>query len=304
MSVKPYSVSVLDEMELREKKFFIEGILPEGLSFIAGPPKFGKTYLNLQLAVSVASGEEFLGHAVLTPCNVLYLYLEGDAAQVRERLHNIYGTGKKYPRGLYFLHEMRSLASGGLAELSRIAVEYDIRLVIIDTWQLVRDEVPMRGTAYQREYNELTTLKAEMFGKLGVSILLTHHTKQVFTKKVDDLHMLNGSSALSGCSDAVLLVSGTRGGKRYRLSAHGREFDDAEILLERTDPMGWRVAKTEPSELQKRIIEILTEHPRGVTSACVHAILPDISEDSIRRQLNRWSQIGEITKDGKVFRLP
>ena len=212
MSVNLYSSYDLDDMALKEQKFFIDGLLPEGLSFIAGPPKFGKTYLNLQLAVSVASGEEFLGRAVLNPCNVLYLYLEGDAAQVKQRLHDIYGEGRRFPRGLYFVHEIQSLSEGGLGELFRIVTDYDIRLVIIDTWQLVRGEATLRGTAYQREYNELTSLRNELYGKLGVSVLLTHHTKQIISgKHVDDLHMLNGSSALSGCADAVLLITGKRG---------------------------------------------------------------------------------------------
>ena len=305
MSVNLYSSYDLDDMALKEQKFFIDGLLPEGLSFIAGPPKFGKTYLDLQLAVSVASGEEFLGRAVLNPCNVLYLYLEGDAAQVKQRLHDIYGEGRRFPRGLYFVHEIQSLSEGGLGELFRIVTDYDIRLVIIDTWQLVRGEATLRGTAYQREYNELTSLRNELYGKLGVSVLLTHHTKQIISgKHVDDLHMLNGSSALSGCADAVLLITGKRGSDRYWLTAHGRTFEDVEIAMERTNPMGWRVAGVGTPSLQKRILEILAEHPRGVTATCIHAVIPAVPEDTIRRQLNRWASAGVIKKDGKVFRLP
>lgn len=302
MSVNLYSADDLDSMALTEQKFFIDGLLPEGLSFVAGPPKFGKTYLNLQLAVSVATGEEFLGHPV-NQCNVLYLYLEGDAAQVKQRLHDIYGE-RKLPSSLYFIHEIPCLSSGGMSELFRIVQEYGIRLVIIDTWQLIRDEATTRGTAYQREYNELTTLRGELYGKLGVSILLTHHTKQVVGgKNVDDLHMLNGSSALSGCADAVLLITGKRGGNRYHLSAHGRTFEDVEIVMERTEPMGWRVAEVGTPSLHKRILQILADHPHGVTAKCVHACLPAVPEETIRRQLNRWATAGDIRKDGKVYRL-
>jgi hypothetical protein len=197
------------------------------------------------------------------------------------------------------------MSSGGLAALSHLSIKCDPKLIIIDTWQLIRDEVTAKGTAYQREYNELAMLRSELYTKLGVSVLLTHHTKQLVPgKHVDDLHMLNGSSALSGSADAVLLLSGTRGSKRYRLTAHGRTFEDTEIVIERTEPMGWRAVDAEPSNLQKGILEILTEHPRGVTAVCIHAILPNIPEDSIRRQLNRWATAGKITKNGKVFRLP
>jgi len=300
-----YSACELAKMELVKQRFFIDGLLPEGLSFIAGPPKFGKTYLILQLAVSVASGEPFLGHVVLNPCNVLYLYLEGDAAQVKERLDNIYGAGKTYPRGLVFLHSIPPMSGGGLTAIANRIVKYNIGLVIIDTWQLVRDEAPMRGTAYQREYNELTSLKTELCGKLGVSVLLTHHTKQLIPgKRVDDLHMLNGSSALSGCADAVLMLSGTRGGKRYRLSAHGRSLDDAYIVLERTEPMGWKPAPLEGTELQERLREILRLRPHGVTVTDIRTILPEAKLNSVWQQLNRWASAGKLVKEGRAYRLP
>ena len=166
-------------------------------------------------------------------------------------------------------------------------------------------EASLRGTAYQREYNELTSLRNDLYGKLGVSVLLTHHTKQIISgKHVDDLHMLNGSSALSGCADAVLLITGKRGSDRYWLTAHGRTFEDVEIAMERTNPMGWRVAGVGTPSLQKRILEILAEHPRGVTATCIHAVIPAVPEDTIRRQLNRWASAGVIKKDGKIFRLP
>ena len=305
MSEDEYLACELREMELMKQRFFIDGLLPEGLSFIAGPPKFGKSYLNLQLAVSVASGEEFLGRSVLNPCNVLYLYLEGDAAQVKERLDNIYGEAKKLPRGLVFMHSVPSMSCGGLAVISNRVVKYDIGLVIIDTWQLVRDEAPLRGTAYQREYNELTSLRAEICGKLGVSVLLTHHTKQLAPgKHVDDLHMLNGSSALSGCADAVLMLTGTRGGNRYRLIAHGRSLEDTEIVLERTEPMGWKPAPMEGTELQDKLSAILHQNKGGVTVTDVKAMLPDAKVNSVWQQLNRWTSAGKLVKEGRVYRLP
>lgn len=292
-------------MELNEAEFFVDGLLPSGLSFIAGPPKFGKTYLNLQLAVSVASGEDFLGRRVLNRCPVLYLYLEGDAAQVKRRLHDIYGDGKQYPRELVFVHAIEPY--GAIAQISHLIVKYNPGLVIIDTWQLIRSEdtKARNQTAYMREYNELTALRQELCNKMGVSVLLTHHTKQIGgrEKAFDDLNRLNGSTALSGCADAVLLLSGTRGNNRITLTAHGRNFEDAEIVLEKTKPMGWKAAEI-GTELQRSIARILRVRPDGMTCSDIARILQSAPEDSIRRQLNRWAQEGKIVKEGKAFRLP
>lgn len=306
-----YSAADLDGMELHEPEMIIEGILPTGLSFVAGPPKFGKTYLNLMLGVSVASGEYFLGRKTKR-CPVLYLYLEGDAAQVNRRLHDIYGE-RKYPRDLIFVHSIQPLAAGGFATLSRLITRYNPGLVIIDTWQLVRGEDMLgtgRGqTAYMREYGELTSLRQELCNKMGVSVLLTHHTAKTSAhdKAADDLNRLNGSTALSGCADAVLVLSGTRGSGRITLSAHGRSFEDTEIVLTRTKPMGWKAAdapKENWTELQNALVGILQKHPEGITVSQVRDILPNAAEDSVRRQLNRWAYLGKITKDGKRFSLP
>lgn len=303
-----YSAADLDEMDVSEQEFFIEGLLPEGLSFIAGPPKFGKTYLNLMLGVSVASGEPFLGRAVKRPCKVLYLYLEGDAAQVKRRLHDIYGD-RPLPRDLIFVHSLPPMSAGGSIALARLIRKHKPELVIIDTWQLVRgDDVSGKmQTAYMREYAELNTLKGKLCGKLGVSVLLTHHTKQIGgrEKAFDDLSKLNGSTALSGCADAVLLLSGARGSDRVTLTAHGRSFEDVEIVLKKTKPMGWEPAEAKPSEnwteIQTELARILNDFPQGVT-ASEAARLISKTEDSVRRQLNRWAQLGKIEKDGKTFR--
>ena len=291
-------------MELSEAEFFIDGLLPTGLSFIAGPPKFGKTYLNLQLAVSIASGEDFLGRRVLNRCPVLYLYLEGDAAQVKRRLHDIYGDGKQYPRDLFFVHSVEPY--GAVAHISHLIVKYNPGLVIIDTWQLIRSEdtKTRNQTAYMREYNELTALRQELCNKMGVSVLLTHHTKQIGgrEKAFDDLNRLNGSTALSGCADAVLLLSGTRGNNRITLTAHGRNFEDAEIVLEKTKPMGWKAAAT-GTEFQRRLAEVLKGNPLGVSLEQLRTILPEYPYNSIWIQLNRWKASGKITKEGNIYRV-
>ena len=46
----------LYEMKLLPTRFVVDGLLPRGLHIFAGPPKVGKSWLLLQLALAVASG--------------------------------------------------------------------------------------------------------------------------------------------------------------------------------------------------------------------------------------------------------
>jgi hypothetical protein len=290
-------------MDLPKPEFIIEGLLPRGLSFLAGPAKYGKTYLNLQLAVCVASGEDFLGFKVPAPVPVLYLYLEGDAAQVKQRLTDLYGD-RRLPDNLMFCHSILPFNAGGGAQLMKMIQDYRPGLVIVDTWQLVRGDDTSKGTAYQREYAELHRLREELVNKAGVSVLLTHHTKQIAKADCQDaLVLLNGSTALGGSADTVMILSGTRGGEAAYLSAHGRSIEDRAIHLRRTKPMGWRVmGDGQPGTPgQRELARILKEHPEGISSHDIYAQLPPGTQEAARKQLYRWVQIGKLNKQGDRF---
>src|SRR5262245_56387180 len=67
--------TILDT-EYPEPKWAVKGIFPEGTTFIAGPPKFGKSVLVLNIAVAVSEGGKALGHFDVDQGSVLYLALE------------------------------------------------------------------------------------------------------------------------------------------------------------------------------------------------------------------------------------
>lgn len=311
-----YSAADLANMEIKEPEFLIDRLLPFGLSFMAGPPKFGKTYANLQLAVSIASGTPFLSFAVPRPRRVLYFYLEGNEAQVKKRLIDLYGATFKLPRDLDFCHHLPPLDGGGRVFLRKAIQEKKPELIIVDTWQLIRPEnVGAKGqTSYQKEYAELTLLRNELIDTFGISVLLTHHTKQVSTRGgdyVDAIEKLNGSTALGGSADTILLLNGRRGEDTAVLTAHGRSIEDISLPLVKTHPMGWKASESANSpmivaetDLQRVILHALEEHPDGLKSNDLMPLLPPGTKgDSVRRQLNRWYEDGKIDKAGKVFRL-
>lgn len=66
----------------------VADLLPaSSLAFLSSPPKSGKTWLSLALAISIASGRPYLGRfAVPEPAPVLYLALEGSRAALRARI--------------------------------------------------------------------------------------------------------------------------------------------------------------------------------------------------------------------------
>src|SRR5262249_58141949 len=75
-NVETFTAAELVAMELPEPRWAVEGILPEGVTVLAGKPKLGKSWLALNVALAVAGGGVALGAVRVEGGLVLYLALE------------------------------------------------------------------------------------------------------------------------------------------------------------------------------------------------------------------------------------
>ncbi len=77
---------------IKRPKYIIQGILSEGAcGFIAGEPKCYKSWVGLDLALSVSTGADFLGQfRVLDPGPVLYIQEEDPAPTLKNRTAKIW----------------------------------------------------------------------------------------------------------------------------------------------------------------------------------------------------------------------
>ena len=76
--VKPlefYRASDLYGKQLKRPPVIVEGMIPAGLTVLAGAPKRGKSWMALKLALCVSKGDKFLGFPTKRG-SVLYLDLE------------------------------------------------------------------------------------------------------------------------------------------------------------------------------------------------------------------------------------
>src|SRR5207247_10182464 len=72
--------------ECSNPKFSVSGLTPSGsLSILWGSPGIGKTYLCIDMAISIARGEPFLGLST-TRGEVVYYCLEGGERGFKDRL--------------------------------------------------------------------------------------------------------------------------------------------------------------------------------------------------------------------------
>ena len=107
-----FTAADLMREELPPVRWAVPGILPEGLSLLAGKPKLGKSWLALGLAVAKASGGLALGKIPVDRGGVLYLALEDNRRRLQNRLRKVLG-GDAAPEGLHIATEWARVDEGG-----------------------------------------------------------------------------------------------------------------------------------------------------------------------------------------------
>ena len=202
-------------------EFVIDGLLAQGLYILAGAPKVGKSWLALDMCLSIAKGEKVLGQQT-TQGTALYLCLEDSYVRIQNRLYEI--TDEPAER-LHFVIMSESIGNGLEEEIENFKNEhYDLKVVFIDTLQMIREST---DNGYGSDYKELSVLK-NLADKLEIAIVVVHHTRKCSDS--DPFNMISGSTGLSGCVDgSMVLIESKRGSRKAKLHCVGRDIENQEI---------------------------------------------------------------------------
>lgn len=226
------SAKELDAMELPEIYYAVDGMIPQGETVIAAPPKTGKSWLVLDMCIQIAKGEPFLGFDTVKS-DTLYLALEDGINFEQERL-KITLNGKEAPANFHFVFEgTMNLQNGFLQQLDAVLAEYPtIKVIVIDTLYFVKYGLSKNDTAYECDYRTGRDLK-NYADAHGIAIVVVTHTTKL--KHVeDDLANVSGTNGVTGASDAIVVIDKKQRqdteatlfitGRRVRQSMHKIEF--------------------------------------------------------------------------------
>lgn len=224
------SARELQALELPPVRFVVDGFIPAGLSILAAPPKAGKSWLALDLCLSVAMGRPFLGMKV-NRCACLYIALEDSLNRLKERESRVL-NGEPAPDNCYFATAAPTLDDGALPDALEafIAAHRGVGLIVIDTFQKVRGAPHGRETLYGGDYRESGMLK-NFADRHNIAVVLIHH----FRKQGDDadvFNMVSGSSGLTGAADMMATLSqDKRGAETSTLTITGRDVPMSETVV-------------------------------------------------------------------------
>ena len=219
----------LAKKEIPPVKWVVRGMLPQGLSMLVGPSKFGKSWMALDICLCVAAGKPFMGWET-EKSGVLYLALEDTEGRAKERMLKVLG-GAPVPEGFYLSLTAPGLGNGLDETLERqLKALPDVRFVVIDTFQKVRGGAKYGENAYAADYRETGILK-RLADRLGISLLLIHHTRKMQDAS-DAFNRISGTNGLMGAADTILLMERkNRDDTETVLRLTGRDIESADLGL-------------------------------------------------------------------------
>ena len=222
------SAAALQRLVIPEARWAVRGLLPEGLSLLAGRPKCGKSWLAYAVAIAIAAGGMVLGQIAVEPADVLYLALEDNRRRLQARLNQIL-DGAPAPERLTLATDWPRLDRGGLAQLGEwLDAHPAAGLVAVDT--LARFRPPKQGgqTVYDADYAALADLQKLTLAR-GVPALVVHHDRKADAE--DPFDTVSGSLGLTGAADSLLILRRDAQTPTGRLFLRGRDVEDTELAL-------------------------------------------------------------------------
>jgi hypothetical protein len=295
---QPVFVSATDLMAqaFTEPNYAIPGLLPEGVTLLAGKPKIGKSLLAMDFVIAVAAGRNALDDLPVEQGDALYLALEDNERRLQKRLRDML-NGDSAPQGLTFTCFWPPMEQGGVDQLRSWLEEHDkAKLIVVDTLAKVRSPVKQSSHVYSEDYRALSGIKS-LADEFGVAIIVVHHERKA--SAIDPLDEVSGTSGLTGAADTIWLLKRERKKVVGSLFVTGRDIEEDDRPL-RFEDGRWLVAdpRASMSAERKAVLQALEGAGKPLGPKAL-ADATGIKVESLRTILTRMVQGGQVRKPGR-----
>jgi len=291
----------LQSMRFPPPKWVVPGLLPEGLSILAGKPKLGKSWLCLDFSLAVA-GNRYTLDRFCEAGDVLYIALEDTPRRLRNRTEKLLQSAKEWPSRLTFWLKVPRSDEGGLLEIrSWLERANNPRLVVIDVLQQFRSRKEGRSQ-YGADYNGLAEVR-DLAKEFSCSILFVHHCRKgEVGGDGDAFETISGTLGLNGATDANLVLAAGHSG--VTLHAQGRDLEESVELAVRFDRQTCRwTAQGDAGEVRRsgerrEVLDVLKRATEAMTPADLAAEI-EAKLPSLKVLLGRMVRDGEIVRTAR-----
>lgn len=291
--------------------YFVDRMFPQGLVLLAGKSKRGKTYLCLDLALSISQGIPALQTMPTHQGRVLFVSLEDGARLVQKNLATIAPMFQGHP-ALDFAYEFPIIGEGAAEEFAKQLEHYDVIFLDILGRIMPRSSSTARtATEYQVVQEALGPLH-DLVRDRDKMIVFLDHTRKAPSEDVFDTIM--GSAGKQGTVDTVLVY--TRGAGETEGTLHGKSKINGEntIVMRMVDGhleyLG-EGEEYEQSSERRKLLEVMEDENRPMrTNEIVQAMgLDGKHYHRVRQLLYRMYKEESVSKTDRglwalVRRMP
>jgi hypothetical protein len=294
--VKDVGIDQIMRTEYRKIRWAVEGIIPEGLTILAGRPKFGKSWLMLGLAYSIATGTKAWGYGATEKGSVYYLALEDSERRIKDRVLSMEGFFDTYPSNLLIITHFPRIGEGFAEEIQAIANrDKSISAIIIDTLQRIRPKsAGGKRNLYQAEYEDYEKLQSFAI-TIGIPIICVHHTRKQQASGGNPVDEISGSTGIQGVADTLIVCK--REGVKGMMHVVGREVNEESYPMEfNKRNMTWSLSAPASVDPDFGSNLLLADHlaKHGEITAKELAEVCDVSYYKANRMIN------DLTEQGKL----
>jgi RecA-family ATPase len=303
VTISSWTVTELLAETFPEPRWAIPGLLPEGLTLLAGAPKVGKSWLALDLHLAVSSGGKALGAIDVEAGPSLYLALEDNPRRLQSRVRKCL-AGAEPPKGLVLAIDCPPFPEG-LRQIEKwLKREREPRLITIDVLERVRGPVLPGQSAYSADYAAMRSAK-QLADAYGVALVLIHHLRKVTS--ADFLSEISGTLGMPGAADTIIALKRSRGEADGLLQITGRDVEENEFALRFDAQLGaWQLlglaADLDITDTRRAILAYVRDHP-GDKPAAV-ALGTGLGRDLVKQTVTRMTRDGQLDTDGQGRYFP
>lgn len=201
LSLYPESLDELLERKFPPTRWIVEGLIPsEGITILSATPGSFKTWLMLDIALSVTQGHRLFGRYNTQVTGVLIIDEESGARMLNERFKQL-----RAPRGLpiaYFSRAGYKVSQDYIDSLISVCLTRNISLVIFDS--LVRLHTGDENTS--KDMAGLFDLFKQLVDN-SISVLIAHHNRKSMPGNYNPSGDMRGSSDILAAVDCHLAIN-------------------------------------------------------------------------------------------------
>jgi hypothetical protein len=295
-------ISNAAQLQLRDFpkiEFIVPRYVAPGLTLLAAKPKIGKSWLCLDIAISVATGRYCLGDVKCASGQVLFIALEDNERRLQRRLTKLLPS-EEWPADLKYATDWPRAGKGGVEAIRNWCEQAsNPQLVVVDVLAAFRDPKRAQQSPYEADYEAIKALQ-DVASEFNIALIVIHHMRKAAADS-DPFDTVSGTLGLSGAADSVMILS--RDGQGTTLYARGRDMETVEDAITfNAETCRWTIQGAAEdirrSDERGSILSVLIDahEPMTVSEIATGTQMPRGSVDQLLFKMFRAGEVKKVAR--------